>query len=606
MKYIILPHPETIRQLPFYFAVEEFVARRYPDENCFFAWRVNPTVMLGRNQLSDNEVNIEYCKSNNIQIFRRKSGGGCIFADLGCIQFSSITSDRNVENAFANHMQRLTDFLQSIGIDAQLSGRNDIIVNDKKVAGTAFYGLKGRSVVHNSLLFDPQVELLINALTPSHEKLSSKGIDSVRQRVTGIAQMTKLDITQFMNEAGRFMCGEDCLTLSPNDMEEIAKIEAELASDDFVYGQNPKYTITKKHRFAHVGTIEAQLEIKNQAISDIRLTGDFFPCGDVEQDLLKPLKGTSFTREAVEETLEGHDLSTVIRGLSLQQFLRLLFGRKPHVMKPEWLKINLTTKTKTGDTADIIGKHHLNTICTSGLCPNRAECWAARTATLMIGGDICTRRCRFCNTLSGRPRPIDPEEPQHVAETVKSLGLRYAVITSVDRDDLPDYGADHWVKTIEAIKAMCPETKIELLIPDFMGRAELIRKVMETKPHVAGHNMETIRRLTPSVRSVAQYDRSLEVLKTITQCGIQSKTGFMLGLGETHEEIIEIIDDIFATGCRRLTIGQYLQPTAAHLPVEKYYTPQQFAEYKRIALEKGFEHVESGPLVRSSYHAEKA
>ena len=227
----------------------------------------------------------------------------------------------------------------------------------------------------------------------------------------------------------------------------------------------------------------------------------------------------------------------------------------------------------------------------------------ARTATLMIGGEICTRKCRFCNTLSGRPHHLDPNEPRHVAESIKALQLRYAVITSVDRDDLPDYGAAHWIRTVEEVRRMNPDTKIELLIPDFMGRSDLVRQVMATRPHVAGHNMETVRRLTPSVRSVARYDRSLEVLREIAGCGITAKTGFMLGLGETHEEILETMDDILATGCRRLTLGQYLQPTAHHLPVRAYITPEQFAEYKRIALEKGFRHVVSGPLVRSSYHA---
>ena len=296
-------------------------------------------------------------------------------------------------------------------------------------------------------------------------------------------------------------------------------------------------------------------------------------------------------------------MGNVIRNFTTEQFLRLLFGRPPHVMKPDWLKINLTSKKSSGETAGILARHHMNTICTSGLCPNRTECWAARTATLMIGGEICTRKCRFCNTLSGRPNALNPEEPRHVAESIKALNLRYAVITSVDRDDLPDYGAEHWVKTVEAIQQLNPDTKIELLIPDFMGKKELIQKVLTTKPHVCGHNMETVRRLTPSVRSVAQYDRSLEVLAEIVRCGVQAKTGFMLGLGETHEEILQTMDDILATGCKRLTLGQYLQPTSKHLPVKAYISPQQFAEYKKIGLEKGFQHVVSGPLVRSSYHA---
>ena len=603
MKYILLPKPDTIHQLPFYFAVEEYVARHYTDDDYFMGWRVNPTVMLGRNQLIDNEVNTDYCKEHKIDIFRRKSGGGCIYADKGCIQFSYISRAVNANEAFATYMQRMADLLKGLKIDAQLSGRNDILINGTKVSGCAFYQLSNRSVLHNSLLFDTQLDHLSNALTPAKEKLQSKGVASVRQRVTNVATYTQLDILAFMDYVRQEMCGTEVLELTEEDMKGVAEIEKELSSDDFVYGKNPKYSLVRKHRFEGVGTLEAHIELKNNIIGSINMVGDYFLLGDIDHDFLSLLKGCEFTREAVEERLENIDLSTIIRGLKLRQFLRLLFGREPHVMKPKWLKIDLTSKKSTGETAGILAKHHMNTICTSGLCPNRSECWMARTATLMIGGDICTRKCRFCNTLSGRPRLLNPDEPRRVAESVKALKLRYAVITSVDRDDLPDYGAAHWIKTIEEIRRLNPDTKIELLIPDFMGKADLIRQVMATHPHVAGHNMETVRRLTPSVRSVARYERSLEVLREIANCGITAKTGFMLGLGETHEEVLETMDDILSTGCQRLTLGQYLQPTAEHLPVKAYITPEKFAEYKRIALEKGFRHVVSGPLVRSSYHA---
>ena len=603
MKYILLPKPDTIHQLPFYFAVEEYVARHYTDDDYFMGWRVNPTVMLGRNQLIDNEANTDYCKEHKINIFRRKSGGGCIYADKGCIQFSYISRSVNANEAFAAYMQRMADLLKGLKIDAQLSGRNDILINGTKVSGCAFYQLSNRSVLHNSLLFDTQLDHLSNALTPAKEKLQSKGVASVRQRVTNVATYTQLDILAFMDYVRQEMCGTEVLELTEEDMKEVAEIEKELSSDDFVYGKNPKYSLVRKHRFEGIGTLEAHIELKNNIIGSINMVGDYFLLGDIDHDFLSLLKGCEFTREAVEERLENIDLSTIIRGLKLRQFLRLLFGREPHVMKPAWLKIDLTSKKSTGETAGILAKHHMNTICTSGLCPNRSECWMARTATLMIGGDICTRKCRFCNTLSGRPRLLNPDEPRRVAESVKALKLRYAVITSVDRDDLPDYGAAHWIKTIEEIRRLNPDTKIELLIPDFMGKADLIRQVMATHPHVAGHNMETVRRLTPSVRSVARYERSLEVLREIANCGITAKTGFMLGLGETHDEILETMDDILATGCQRLTLGQYLQPTVEHLPVKAYIIPEMFAEYKRIALEKGFKHVVSGPLVRSSYHA---
>lgn len=603
MKYIIIPERKTTPQLPFYFAVEEYVARTYTDDDYFMAWRVEPTVMIGRNQLTENEVNVDYCKRNGIHIYRRKSGGGCIYADKGCMQFSYISYAENVNRAFVEYMQGIANMIKSLGINTELSGRNDILVEGKKVAGSAFYGLKGRSVLHNSLLFSTELEHLEHALTPGKEKLQSKGVASVRQRVTNVSNYTDLSIEAFMDYVRKYMCGDEVLELTSDDMKHIEEIEKELASDDFTYGKNPKYTEVRKKRFADVGTIQAHIELKNEKILNINLMGDYFLLGDIDRELLDLLRGVDFTREAVSAAIEGIEIGNVIRNFTTEQFLRLLFGRPPHVMKPDWLKINLTSKKSSGETAGILARHHMNTICTSGLCPNRTECWAARTATLMIGGEICTRKCRFCNTLSGRPNALNPNEPQHVAESIKALNLRYAVITSVDRDDLPDYGADHWVKTVEAIQKLNPDTKIELLIPDFMGKKELIQKVLATKPHVCGHNMETVRRLTPSVRSVAQYDRSLEVLAEIVRNGVQAKTGFMLGLGETHEEILQTMDDILATGCKRLTLGQYLQPTAKHLPVAAYISPKQFEEYKKIGLAKGFKHVVSGPLVRSSYHA---
>ena len=603
MKYIIIPERKTTPQLPFYFAVEEYVARTYTDDDYFMAWRVEPTVMLGRNQLTENEVNIDYCKRNGIHIFRRKSGGGCIYADKGCMQFSYISFAENVNHAFVEYMQGIADMIKSLGINTELSGRTDILVEGTKVAGSAFYRLKGRSVLHNSLLFSTELEHLAQALTPAKEKLQSKGVASVSQRVGNVGNHTDLSIEAFMDYVRKYMCGDEVLELTADDMKHIEEIEKELASDDFTYGKNPKYTEVRKKRFADVGTIQAHIELKNQKIVNINLMGDYFLSGDLDRELLDLLHGVDFTREAVGKAIESVEMGNVIRNFTTEQFLRLLFGRPPHVMKPDWLKINLTSKKSSGETAGILARHHMNTICTSGLCPNRTECWAARTATLMIGGEICTRKCRFCNTLSGRPNALNPHEPQHVAESIKALNLRYAVITSVDRDDLPDYGADHWVKTVETVQQLNPDTKIELLIPDFMGKKELIQKVLATKPHVCGHNMETVRRLTPSVRSVAQYDRSLEVLAEIARNGVQAKTGFMLGLGETHEEILETMDDILATGCKRLTLGQYLQPTSKHLPVAAYISPKQFEEYKKIGLAKGFKHVVSGPLVRSSYHA---
>ena len=277
-----------------------------------------------------------------------------------------------------------------------------------------------------------------------------------------------------------------------------------------------------------------------------------------------------------------------------------------HVRKPDWLKVNFGANERYSNTKKIVDTHRLYTICSSGRCPNIGECWGRGTATFMIGGNICTRCCKFCNTNSGKPLPLDESEPKHVAESIQLMQLNHAVITSVDRDDLPDYGAAHWVATIKAIKELNPSVTMEVLIPDFMGREELIASIIEAHPDVISHNMETICRLTPVVRSVATYERSLQVLKQVANSPIPAKTGIMVGLGETIAEVEETMDDLLSVGCSILTIGQYLQPTHKHYPVQEYVTPQQFAAYKETALAKGFKMVESGPLVRSSYYAERA
>lgn len=276
------------------------------------------------------------------------------------------------------------------------------------------------------------------------------------------------------------------------------------------------------------------------------------------------------------------------------------------VRKPEWLKISIGANERYTETKRIVESHCLHTICSSGRCPNMGECWGRGTATFMIGGNICTRSCKFCNTQTGRPLPLDPQEPTHVAESVRLMKLSHAVVTSVDRDDLPDLGADHWAQTIREIRRLNPETTIEVLIPDFQGRKELVEQVIEARPDIISHNMETVRRISPLVRSAARYDTSLEVIRQIAASGITAKSGIMVGLGETPAEVEELMDDLRAAGCQIMTIGQYLQPSHRHYPVAEYVTPDQFKRYEETGLAKGFTQVESGPLVRSSYHAEKS
>lgn len=273
--------------------------------------------------------------------------------------------------------------------------------------------------------------------------------------------------------------------------------------------------------------------------------------------------------------------------------------------KPDWLKIRLGGNEQFTKTKRIVEGHCLHTICISGKCPNMGECWSRGTATFMIGGEICTRSCRFCNTKTGKPLPLNPEEPRLVAESIRLMELRHAVITSVDRDDLPDLGASHWVKTIRAIKSLNPNTTIEVLIPDFQGKADLIQLIIDAAPEIVSHNMETVRRISPLVRSAAKYEVSLAVLKQIGDCGITAKTGIMVGLGETENEVLALMDDILLSNVSVLTIGQYLQPSRKNIEVVEYVSPEYFELYRIKGLEKGLRQVESAPLVRSSYHAEK-
>lgn len=275
------------------------------------------------------------------------------------------------------------------------------------------------------------------------------------------------------------------------------------------------------------------------------------------------------------------------------------------IKKPSWLRVKLPTGENYKKVRGLVSEHKLHTICESGSCPNMGECWGEGTATFMILGNICTRSCGFCGVQTGKPEEVDAFEPGKVAHSVKTMGIKHAVLTSVDRDDLKDGGVEIWVQTIRAIRHQSPGTTLETLIPDFAGNWENLQPIIDLAPEVVSHNLETVRRLTKQVRIQAKYDRSLELLFRLHKSGIRSKSGIMLGLGETHEEVLETLDDLRSVNVDIVTLGQYLQPSAKHLPVYEFITPEQFDLYRKIGMEMGFRHVESGPLVRSSYHAEK-
>ncbi len=278
---------------------------------------------------------------------------------------------------------------------------------------------------------------------------------------------------------------------------------------------------------------------------------------------------------------------------------------KVRIKKPKWLRVKLPTGESYKKVRSLVDEHKLHTICESGSCPNMGECWGEGTATFMILGNICTRSCGFCGVLTGKPLAADLLEPNKVATSIKLMEIRHAVITSVDRDDLSDGGSEIWASTVNEIRKESKGTTMETLIPDFGGKWENLQNIIDVAPEIVSHNLETVRRLTKEVRIQAKYDRSLEVLMRLKKGGMQTKSGIMLGLGETEEEILESIDDLASVNVDVLTMGQYLQPSSKHLPVAEFVTPEKFQEYKEYALNKGFRYVESGPLVRSSYRAEK-
>lgn len=272
---------------------------------------------------------------------------------------------------------------------------------------------------------------------------------------------------------------------------------------------------------------------------------------------------------------------------------------------PEWFRMERASGPDYSRVRNLVEKNDLHTICKSGNCPNIGECWNAGTATFMILGDVCTRACKFCSVATGAPMKADPREPERLAGTIRKMGIRHCVITSVDRDDLPDGGASFWAETIRTVRRVNSEVTMETLIPDFRGRQEDILQVIEAGPEVISHNMETVRRITPRVRSLNRYETSLEVVRYVAASGKIAKSGIMLGLGESEQEVLETMDDLLDAGCKVLTIGQYLQPTLKNHPVREYIPPEQFRFFRETGLKMGFRYVESSPLVRSSYHAER-
>ena len=323
MIHITLPTPET-RRLSFYLAMEEYVARHLnTGEDCFFLWQVNPSVIFGRNQLIENEVNMEFCKAHHIETYRRKSGGGCVYADMSNVMFSYITRDENVNFTFNRYINLLVLLLFKLGIDAKANGRNDVLIDGKKVSGNAFYHIPGHSIVHGTMLYDTHMENMVGSITPTHEKLISKGVESVRQRIALLKDYTKISLDEFMEFAIQQLC-QETLMLSENDVKEILEIEKEYLSEEFIYGNNPRYTMVKKHRLEGVGDFEIRIELKNNVIKQMNIMGDFFLVGDIDNRLLNPLRNVPYQRESVIKALPDR-VDDLIMNLDKKDLINMIF-----------------------------------------------------------------------------------------------------------------------------------------------------------------------------------------------------------------------------------------------------------------------------------------
>lgn len=323
MKYLSLPD-ESLRRLPFYLAMEEYAARN-SDEEIFFMWQVAPTVIFGRNQLIENEVNIDYCRKNNIQTYRRKSGGGCVFADMSNIMFSYIVSSDQVSTTFLDYTSQVTEMLRSLGLDANATGRNDIFIGNKKVSGNAFYHVPGRSIVHGTMLYDTDLEYMTNAISPSKEKLSSKGVESVRNRITTLNQHLDMSIEDFKAYARKYMCGDNEIILNADDVRAIEEMAEPYYKNEWIFGKNPRCSKSIRKRIEGVGEFQVELELKANKIIGINMSGDFFLLSDIDENLFRHIIGSDYTPEAIEKSLAEVDLPNIIHGLTKQQFISLIF-----------------------------------------------------------------------------------------------------------------------------------------------------------------------------------------------------------------------------------------------------------------------------------------
>ncbi len=592
----------------YFFGLEEYLIKDYNCENdIFLLWSVNPTVMIGRHQVTMMEIDQEFVNDNQIEIVRRDSGGGAVYTDHGCLQFSFITDKKNHNDIFTGHVNKIIDAINKLGLDASFTGRNDILVNGRKFSGNAEYIYKDKMVIHGTILFESNLDNLIGALTPDKSKLNKHAISSVKSRVINIGTLLDIKLDEFYD----YLVGEiksNEINVDTLDENKIVQYQGKFLTDEWNYGKNPKYEYHNKLKFA-AGNITVDVEIKKNKVKNMSITGDYFSLKKI-QDLENAFSGVDFDRKSFLKVTKIYKIREYIYKLKTGDFLELFFGKikKKRPLKPDFLKINLADLNKdTKNIRTLLRQNNLHTVCQEASCPNQLECFSNKTATFMILGTDCTRNCRFCDVTNGKPKAPDSEEPDNLVKAVKVMGLKHIVITSVTRDDLPDFGSGHFVEVINKLKQECPETTIEVLIPDFMGDYDAIKKVVDVKPDVINHNLETIRRLYAGFRDNASYDRSLKVLEIVKEIdsSILTKSGIMVGIGELKDEVFTLMEDLRKINCDILTIGQYLQPSKEHVDVFEYVSLADYEIYKQKGKDLGFKYIAAGPMVRSSYQAYK-
>jgi len=620
-------------------ALEEYFLTATTEE-VVVLWRNRPSILIGRNQNTLSEINLAYVKEHSIDIVRRLSGGGTVFCDLGNINFTFITNKTSSDTNFVTFAQPVIDALCELGLNAEFSGRNDILLDGKKISGNAQYHYKQRLLHHGTLLFNGNLDNLKGALVSNPLKFKDKSVKSVASRVTNISSYLSvpMDVIDFKCYLQSFIMKQysiqDLHQLTQDELSHIELIQkTRFESDQWNYGNSPNFTYETAVKFPS-GLVEYHLVTKKGIIESISIFGDFFgekPISDIEARLLN----TPFTHLDIKNKLSTLVISEYISGITLDDFMDGLFNMnktidntanyanndevitsanttlnspiKKTLRKPSWIRVSIPHGTNTHHVKQLISDLKLNTVCLEANCPNRLECYGRKTATFMILGRNCTRNCTFCNVTKEQPTPVDFDEPRRVAIAVKELGLKHAVITSVTRDDLVDQGAHQFAEVVNHIRAIPSTVSIELLIPDLQGDEQLLDIILSTHPDILNHNIETVPSLYSKIRPMANYRQSLHVLNYTkkTYPTIKTKSGMMLGLGETYDEVIETMKDLYDAGCDILTLGQYLQPSRDHVDIVEYITPEVFEDYKQKALAIGFLSVASAPLVRSSYHADE-